>query len=439
MTKPGIETESVVEQAALAERMFSLVGELFPICRSIAGPGLRQTLQRLGNEIPLQFTEVPSGTTVLDWTVPDEWECRDAYIKNQRGQRVVDFQAHNLHVVNYSRPIHAMVSRQELESHLHSLPAHPDWIPYRTSYYAPTWGFCVSQRQRETLTDQQYEVCIDSQLRAGSMTYAEFVLPGEVDHEVVFTAHACHPSLANDNLASIAVAVELARWLSQAPRRYTYRIVFAPGTIGAIAWLHQHRDTLAKIRYGLVLALLGRPGPLVYKKSRQQDAPLDRLACRLMAEGNQPSRIEDFSPYGYDERQYCSPGFNLPFGRLTREPQAAYAEYHTSADNLDLITVETMIGSWLFCQQLIQQIEATTFYRNLVPYGEPQLGRRGLYQQLGGEPHSQQVQLALLWCLNLGDGHHSAIDVAMKSGLELAVIETALSKLCEHELMEAVP
>ena len=286
---------------------------------------MRATLDAIGARIPLQTREVPSGTQVFDWQIPPEWSIEDAYIKDPSGRRIVDFRAHNLHVVNYSTPVRATMTLEELRPHLFSLPDHPDWIAYRTSYYRPMWGFCLTDRQLQTLAaDVSYEVCIDSRLGPGSLTLAEAFFPGESSAEILLYIHACHPSLANDNLSAITVATAFAqRWQRRArPGRYGIRLVFGPATIGSIAWLALNEPQVPDIAFGLTLAGLGDAGPLTYKASRRGDAAIDRSARHVVQ--HRGGRCVDFSPYGYDERQFCSPGFDLPVGRLTRTPNGEY-------------------------------------------------------------------------------------------------------------------
>src|SRR6266852_2274879 len=309
--------------------MYGLIEELYPICRSITGDGLRSTLRRIQQEIPIEIREVPTGTPVFDWTVPREWNIRDAYIKNAAGDRVVDFRRSNLHVVNYSVPIRGRIALAELKEHLHTLPDRPDSIPYRTSYYKETWGFCLSQRDLDTLPDGEYEVMIDSSLEDGHLSYGEYLLPGESLDEVLISCHSCHPSLCNDNLSGIAVAVSLAQELAERPRHYSYRFLFIPGTIGAITWLSQNEDAISRIRHGLVLAGVGDPGRFSYKKSRRGTAEIDRAAVHVLEKSGHGFEIAEFSPYGYDERQYCSPGIDLPVGRFSRTPHGTFPEYHT--------------------------------------------------------------------------------------------------------------
>ena len=415
--------------------LHSFVSELYPICRSITGNGLRETLRRIGEKIPVQIHEVPSGSQVFDWTVPREWNIRDAYVKNSRGDRVLDFRRSNLHVVNYSVPIRKTVSLCELKEHLHSLPAHPDWIPYRTSYYRDTWGFCVSQKVLDALPEGNYEAVIDSSLEEGHLSYGEFLLPGETQEEILVSTHCCHPSLCNDNLSGIAVATFLAKALSGQPRRYSYRFLFIPGTIGSITWLSRNEPIAQRIKHGLVLACLGDRGGFSYKKSRRGNAEIDRVVWHLLSHSQEAFKIRDFSPYGYDERQYCSPGFNLPVGCLNRTSHGEFSEYHTSADNLDFVSEEALAGSLQFCLDICDVLESNRTYRNTNPKCEPQLGKRGLYRELGGQTDSEAREMAMLWVLNLSDGENSLLDIAERSGVAFGAIRQAATSLAQHGLL----
>ncbi len=413
--------------------MHRLIAELFPICRSITGDGVRETLRILGRQAPIEVHEVPSGTPVLDWVVPPEWTIRDAWVKNHRGERVIDFKASNLHVVSYSAPVRATMTLAELRPHLHTAPEHPDWVPYRTSYYTEDWGFCLSQRALEAIPEGRYEVVVDSTLAPGALTYGECFIPGETAEEVLLSAHVCHPSLANDNLSALAVATRLIGRLRGRKNRLSYRFVFAPGTIGAIAWLARNEAGLGAIRHGLVLSNLGDPGPLHYKRSRRGDAAIDRAAALIV--GGRDGVVLDFEPYGYDERQYCSPGFDLPVGCLARTPYGRFPEYHTSADNLDLVTPEALADSLAAIEAIVGVLERDGTWINLSPKGEPMLGRRGLYAAIGGASDAKDRQLALLWVLNLSDGRHSLVDIAERSGLEFATIAEAAQALAAHDLL----
>jgi aminopeptidase-like protein len=411
------------------DEMYALAQQLYPICRSITGDGVRQTLAILRERIPLELHEVASGTPVFDWTVPKEWNIRDAYIKNPHGERVVDFHRSNLHVVNYSIPVRAKMRLAELRPHLHSLPEQPRLIPYRTSYYSESWGFCLRHEDLVGLPDDEYEVCIDSTLQPGSLTYGEYALPGNSQDEVVIYTHTCHPSLANDNLSGLAVVTFLAQHIAPMSRCYSYRFIFGPGTIGSITWLSRNESHLGRIRHGLVVALVGDSGPFTYKRSRRGDAAIDRIAVKALRDGDSPWSAIDFEPYGYDERQFCSPGVNLPVGRLTRTSNGAYPEYHTSADNLDLIKPQTLAQSLAACLRIVNMLENDRYYTNTSPKGEPQLGKRGLYRKSGGQRDVGQREYALLWVLNFCDGAHSLLDISERSGLSFEAIHAAAQDL----------
>ena len=417
--------------------MYELISELYPICRSITGVGFRETLRRIDRLVPLKIHEVPTGTRVFDWTVPREWNIRDGYVKDGAGRRVIDFRTSNLHVVNYSVPIRATLTRAELQEHLFSIPEHPDWIPYRTSYYKESWGFCLSHNQRLQLKDETYEILIDSSLENGHLTFGEALLEGTTDEEVLITCHACHPSLCNDNLSGVAVAAYLARALKETRHRFSYRFLFIPGTIGSITWLALNEDNVDRIRHGLVLALLGDAGPFTYKRSRRGDAEIDRVAAHLLGGLPGGSRVRDFTPYGYDERQFCSPGFDLPVGSLTRTPNGEYPEYHTSADNLDFVKPARLAESYALCLSIIDVLENNVRYINLNPKCEPQLSRRGLYRPMGGEAMSAESEMALLWVLNQSDGSRTLLDIVERSRLPFGAIRSAADALKESGLLEA--
>jgi aminopeptidase-like protein len=415
--------------------MHALAAELFPVARSLTGDGVRETLGRLAAEIPLRVREVPSGTPVLDWTVPKEWNVREAWIKGPRGELVVDFARSNLHLVGYSVPVAARVPLSDLKQHLFTLPDQPDLIPYRTSYYSEMWGFCLPHSQLESLGDGEYEVLVDSSLEDGHLTYGECHLEGELEAEVLISCHVCHPSLANDNLSGVTVATQLAKALAAEPRRYSYRFVFIPGTIGSITWLARNEAAVERIRHGLVLTCVGDSGHPTYKRSRRGDAEIDRAMAHVLETSGQEYRIKDFFPYGYDERQYCSPGFDLPVGCLMRTPHGEFPEYHTSADNLDLIRPEHLADSLAKCLAVVEILEDNRTYLNLSPKGEPQLGRRGLYQAIGGEADRGEAQMAMLWVLNQSDGNNSLLDIAARSSLPFPAVERAATLLREHGLL----
>lgn len=426
----------ILDMNQCAQDMFALVETLYPICRSITGNGVRKTLHFVRKIIPIEVIEVPSGTRVFDWTVPKEWNIKDAYIKNAHGERVVDFRKSNLHVVNYSVPVEKTLSLQELKPHLHALPDHPDWIPYRTSYYNETWGFCLSQDQLQSLEDGVYEIRIDSELKPGALTYGEYLIEGESEDEVLIYTHVCHPSLCNDNLSGIAVTAFLAKFTAEASRRYSYRFVFGPGTIGSLTWLSQNEQQLARIKHGMVVVLVGDMGHFHYKKSRYQNATIDRAAVQALKQTGWKHQILDFSPYGYDERQFCSPGINLPVGRFTRTPNGCYKQYHTSADNLEFIKPANLAESLRLCVDIFNILENEVKYLNLCPKGEPQLGRRGLYQKTGGQQEVGNREFAMLWLLNLADGKHTLLDILERSGLDFNLIYSAAKDLFDAGLIK---
>lgn len=423
-----------IDAAELGRELHGFAAELYPICRSITGNGTRHTLREIQKRIPLEVFEVPSSKPVFDWTVPREWNIRDAYIKDSTGKRIIDFNHSSLHVLNYSSPVRATMSSEELKPHLFSLPDHPDWIPYRTSYYQDNWGFCLTHNQLLAMPDGEYEVCIDSSLEKGHLTYGETLLPGRYPDEVLISCHICHPSLANDNLSGLTVAVRLAGLLSQCDRRYSYRFLFIPGTIGAITWLSENREQAGRVKHGLVLTGIGDSGAIHYKRSRRGTAEVDRAAGHILCHSGEPHEILDFSPYGYDERQYCSPGFNLAVGCLMRSVWGTYPQYHTSADNLDFIRPESLAASLRVCVGIIDVLENNHCYRNLNPFCEPQLGKRNLYRSTGGESIGDEIS-ARLWVLNFSDGEHSLLDIAERSGLPFKSIRAAADLLRNSGLL----
>jgi aminopeptidase-like protein len=414
--------------AAEVRALWPLMLALYPLCRSITGNGVRRTLDLVEDWIPLERREVPTGTKVFDWEIPKEWNIRDAYIADGQGRRLVDFREHNLHVMSYSAPVRRSMTLEELRPHLYSLPERPDWIPYRTTYYREHWGFCLRHRDLEHLGPGPFEVVIDSTLAAGSLTYAECVVPGRTHEEAFVYTHTCHPSLANENLTGIAAAAALARELRNGKQpRLTWRFVFGPATIGALTWLWHNERGLGRLRAGLVIGLLGDAGPVTYKRSRRSDCATDRAASRVLR-AVPGSRIVDFSPYGYDERQFCSPGFDLPVGRLTRSPNGEYPEYHSSADNLDIVQPVALAESLRTLARLIALLDENRRLINLSPKGEPQLGKRGLYGSVGGVPPGE-FQDALFWVLSYSDGEHDLLWIAERSGLAFGRIAEAAAAL----------
>jgi aminopeptidase-like protein len=427
--------KSSISPEEVGREMYQLIEELYPICRSITGNGFRQTMEILRRHILLQVREVPSGTKVFDWTVPKEWNIRDAYVKDSKGERIIDFRKSNLHVVSYSFPVKKKVSLAELKEHLFTLPDHPDWIPYRTSYYKEEWGFCLSHKQFLALKDEEYDVCIEASLKEGHLTYGEYFLEGQTEEEVLISCHACHPSLCNDNLSGIALATFLAKYLEPLSLRYSYRFLFIPGTIGSITWLALNEERAFRIMHGLVVACVGDAGKMTYKKTRQGDAEIDKAVIHVLRESGKAYEVIDFFPYGYDERQYCSPGFNLPVGCLMRTPHGRYPEYHTSADSLDFLRQECLEDSFSNYLSVLTVLEGNKRYMNQNPKCEPQLGKRGLYGAIGGQKINMTDQMAMLWVLNLSDGYHSLLDIAEKSGLKFELIQTAAEVLTSHGLL----
>ena len=413
--------------------MHALATRLFPICRSITGDGVRETLRAVAERIPIELHEVPSGTHVLDWTVPDEWSIRDAYVATTGGDRVVDFRESNLHVVGYSEPVRAEMTLDELRPRLHVHDDEADWIPYRTSYYSRTWGFCLSRSRLDALDEGPYEVVVDSTLAPGSLTYGECLLPGERGGRG-----------APDDPRLPSVARERQPLRDRAPdgaRRRPGRPPASPVVSPPVRarhdrldlWLARNEGRLARITAGLVMACVGAPGPPTYKRSRRGDALVDRAGAHVIG-GRDDGRVLDFVPWGWDERQFNSPGFDLPVGCLTRSLEGEFAEYHSSADDLDLIRPELLELSLNTALEIVDVLENDRTYRNLSPKGEPQLGKRGLYRALGGSDPGVE-QLAMLWVLNQSDGTRSLLEIAERSGLSFPDVRRAADALATAGLL----
>ena len=428
--------EAVLRRDVIAEALMELVRELYPICRSLTGEGVRRTLAAIQSYAPIEVHEVPSGTRVFDWTVPDEWNIRDAWIGDLSGRRIVDFRRSNLHVVGYSEPVRKIVSRRELLAHVHSLPDQPDRIPYRTSYFERSWGFCATQRQVDSLVEPEYEVCIDARLAPGSLSYGELFLPGTSDEEILVSTHVCHPSMCNDNLSGIAVATLLAAELHGRPRRRGLRFLWIPGTIGSLTWLARNASRLGRVRGGLTLNCLGDASPFTYKRSFSGASEVDRAAAHALRQSGHWHQIVDFAPWGYDERQFESPGFRLGVGALSRAAHGDFPEYHSSADDLSFVSGERLSESLGLVREILRLLDQNGRHVNLHPHGEPQLGRRGIYRAIGGEGAPEPLQLALLWLLSLSDGEHDLIDVAERSGLDFDAVAHAAEILRGQGLLE---
>ena len=428
--------KSSIQPSEIGRQIYDSIVELFPICRSITGDGFRTTMALLQKQIPITVHEVPTGTQVFDWTVPREWNIRDAYVKNSSGERVIDFQRSNLHLLNYSVPISRKMPLAELKEHLFTLPDRPDAVPYRTSYYNENWGFCLSHNQLEKLPAGEYEVFIDSSLENGSLTYGEYLLPGETADEVLISCHSCHPSLCNDNLSGVSIAAFLAKTLVGASRRYSYRFLFIPGTIGSITWLSRNEEAARRIRHGLVLACLGDRGGMSYKRSRRGNAEIDRAVVQVLQHSGSAYAVRDFSPYGYDERQYCSPAFNLAVGCISRTHHGKFPEYHTSDDNLNFVLPASLGDSFRKILAVFGVLEENRIYVNQSPKGEPQLGKHGLYRNIGGHVDAEAREMAMLWMLNQSDGAHSLLDIAERSGMAFDQLLRAARDLEEHGLLK---
>lgn len=418
--------------------LYKLIERLYPICRSITGDGVRETLQIIKERIPLQILETPTGTKVFDWEVPKEWNINEAWIKNPNGEKIINFADSNLHVLNYSIPVDKKLSLDELKKHLHTLPEQPDLIPHKTSYFKKQWGFCLAHNQLMSLEEGTYHAYIDSTLEDGSLTHGELFIEGNKKEEVIISSHICHPSLCNDNLSGISIAVHLAEYLlEQQELNYSYRFLFIPATIGSINWLAHNEDEVKHIRYGLVLSCLGDPGEtMTYKKSRKGDAKIDLIVMKALTDSKGEFEVQDFSPSGYDERQFCSPAFDLPVGLLMRTPHGEFPEYHTSADNLEFIKPEALSDSLSKLESIIYMIENNRKYLNLNPKCEPNLGKRGLYKLTGGKTQYEVDQMAILWVLNLSDGKHTLLDISNRANLNFKKIKKAAEALGRVNLLK---
>ena len=425
------------EDDEVGREIYDLAAEIFPICRSITGEGVRRTIEILQRHAPIQSREIETGTAVLDWTVPNEWNISDAYVADASGERVVDFRRSNLHVVNYSAPVKQKMPLSELKRHIFTLPDQPDLIPYRTSFYNEEWGFCMSHRQWEALeaAGGEYEVVIDSSLKPGKLTWGEYLHVGKTTDEVLISTHICHPSLANDNCSGLALTTVLAREMARKETCLSYRFLFVPATIGSITWLATNEATLDRIKGGLVVSNVGDAGAPTYKRSRRGDCSIDRAIIHVLKTSGAPFNLLDFFPYGSDERQYCSPGFNLPVGLFQRSQFGTFPEYHTSADNLDFIRPQYLASSYRCIASALDILERNWRPINLSPKGEPQLGRRGLYAAFGSGREALDRNMAVLWVLNLSDGQHSLLEIAERAELSFELIYAAASALESHGLL----
>ena len=417
--------------------MHGWMRDLFKIPRSLSGPGVRATLSYVQSQIPeLQIHEIATGSKVFDWEVPNEWTLRKAYIEDEAGARVVDVADHGLHIVGYSQPVDTWLDLSELQSHLYSLPENPDAIPYVTSYYSARWGFCLSERQRALLKPGRYHVVIDADHKPGVINYADFVLPGSDTREIMFSTYVCHPEMANNELSGPVVAMALADWLKKQDRRFTYRFVFVPETIGAIIYLSRNLDALrASLHAGFVLTCIGDERTYSFMPSRKGKTMADRVARHALANFVDSYKAYSFLERGSDERQYCSPGVDLPVASIMRSKYGTFPEYHTSLDNMNLVTPAGLQGGFDIMRQCIEILERNVFYTNTT-FCEPQLGKRGLYPTLSKTGSADQVR-NMMNVLAYADGTLDLIDMAEEIRIDALQCAEIAEKLEAHGLLRA--
>lgn len=412
---------------------------LWPINRSLTGNGNRETFKILSEIIDLKISEVPSGTECFDWTIPPEWNVKEAWIKNSKGDIIVDFSVNNLHLLGYSEPFFGKLNFDDLKPHLYTLPLQPELIPYLTSYYKRRWGFCMSHEQLLKLDkDETYGIFIDSSLdNKGSMTIGEAIIKGSSDKEILFSTYICHPSLASNELSGPLVSAFIFSKLKERHKlKYTYRFVFVPETIGTIYYLSQKGEYLKNnLAAGFVITCIGDSGKFTYKKSRRGNSLADKATEMILQQSEDEFNIEDFVPRGSDERQYCSPGFNLPVGSLMRTMYGKYPEYHTSADNKQYVSFEAMEKSVLTYLDIIELLEKNEIYINTMPYCEPQLGKRGLYPTLGSQKKTEDFIKGMMWVLNLADGTNDLISISEKSKIPVKELFPIIDKLIGKSLL----
>jgi len=423
--------------APLGQAMHDLATRLFPICRSITGPGIRETLRILQEFIPLQIHEVPTGTPVFDWTVPKEWTIRDAFIADSSGRRIVDFRRNNLHVVGYSTPVDRQMSLAELDEHLFSLPEQPGAIPYVTSYYKERWGFCLPHRQRLELKPDVYRVFIDSELKDGSLTYGECVFPGDTKKEIFLSTYVCHPSMANNELSGPVVAAFIGQWLQSRPRRYTYRVVFIPETIGSLTYLSRHLEHLKKnVVAGFNISCVGDERAFSVVSSRYANTLADKIARHALASMSPDFKTYSFLDRGSDERQYCSPGVDLPLVGLCRSKYGTYPEYHTSLDDLTLVTPAGLAGGYEMVRRCLEVLETNHTYK-VTCLGEPCLGKRGLYPTLSQKGSATTVR-RMLDVIAYADGSNDLLSIAERIGASIWDLMPIAEQLQQADVLSVV-
>jgi aminopeptidase-like protein len=432
-----METRAMNNEESLGLKMHQLMAKAFPICRSITGDGVRETLRIISDVIPLTIHEVPTGTAAFDWSVPKEWNIRDAYVADKSGKKVVDFKQHNLHVIGYSVPVDKWITLSELQEHLHSLPEQPNAIPYVTSYYKERWGFCISHNERAKLIDGKYHVYIDSTLKEGSLTYGECLLKGETEQEVFLSTYVCHPSMANNELSGPVVTAFIVKWLASQPRKYTYRVIFIPETIGSITYLSRNLGIMKKnVKAGFNISCIGDNRAYSYVASRYENTLADKVVSNVLS-FNHPDFIKySFLDRGSDERQYCSPGVDLPLVTLSRSKYGTYPEYHTSLDNLDVVTEEGLLGGYELVKDCINVIENNRVFR-VTCYGEPQLGKRGLYPNLSTKKSGASVE-TMMDFIAYADGNNDLLKISKIIHKPVWEIVPIAEKLLEAGLLEEI-